>query len=123
MKKLTIMAMILLLSACAGPTPQEAARADYGDYPLNYEAIVRAYHRTYLKDPDTVQYSGFSYPQQLFVGNMFSGTKYGFGVCVTYNARNSYGGYVGVRTDAVLIRNGVVLDYLPNGRNGAFQFC
>lgn len=124
MKKLTIVAMILLLSACAGlPTPQEAAKADYGAYPNNYEEIVRAYHRTYLRDPNTAQYSGFSAPTQLWIGDRFSGAKYGYGVCVTYNARNSYGGYVGVRTDAALIRNGVVIDYLPNGRNGPSQFC
>lgn len=122
--KIYFLALFAMLAACAGPpSPEQVASADYGPYPDNYEQIVRNYHRTYLKDPSTAQYRGFSTPMKVWWGNRMSGAKFGYRVCVTYNARNSYGGYVGFKTDAALINNGRVIDYLPNGENFGHNVC
>jgi hypothetical protein len=35
----------------------------------------------------------------------------GYATCVTVNAKNAYGGYVGEQTYRILIRNGTVIEY------------
>lgn len=35
----------------------------------------------------------------------------GYATCVTVNAKNAYGGYVGEREYRIRIRNGAVIDY------------
>ena len=101
---------LLMLAACAIPPSQKTFdNADFGAYPENPEPIIKAYMARALKDPYSVRYHGFSKPKKWWIGGV-GRTKvvYGYRVCVTYNAKNSFGAYVGSKTAFFLIRNGVV---------------
>jgi len=99
------------------------ARADYGTYPANYEAIVKGYFETTLKDPSSAQYRSVSPARQMALFTRFGERHYGYLTCVTYNAKNSFGAYTGYHTDGVLIRNGYVETYLPRGQWFGHQMC
>jgi hypothetical protein len=74
---------LLGVAACAGPGP--------GDYPAHYQQDVQQYLRDDLKDPYSVRDLSVSPPVRATVG-------FGADVwksCVRYNAKNSYGAYVG----------------------------
>lgn len=111
MSKLTVAigTLTLLLGGCAlPPSPEELANADFGSYPSNYEATIRSYMSTRLKDPYSAQYQFLNAPQRGFQG--FGGAKYGYVVCAQVNAKNSFGGYTGGRPAYFLIRNDVIID-------------
>ena len=41
---MTTLGLLLQLTSCATvPTPQEVASADYGEYPTNYEEVIKGY--------------------------------------------------------------------------------
>ena len=124
MKKAPFTLVVLFLVSCASlPTPEQAATANYGSYPNNYEDIVKDYFASTLKDPDSVKYQFISTPKQFWLGNRFEGAIFGYLVCATLNAKNSYGGYVGYETDGLLIRNGSVIKYIKNGDWFGKQIC
>lgn len=83
---------------------------DYGQFPAEYERIVRDYYDLELVDPESVRYRAISEPRPVEWRNNFSGL--GYQVCVTFNARNRAGGYNGWRTQALLIRDGEVRDWV-----------
>jgi hypothetical protein len=104
------------LVGCASlPTPEQSASADYGSYPENHESIVKGYYAQVLKDPESARYGTITTPQKYWLGNRFDGAKYGYLVCATLNAKNSYGGYVGNQTDGLLIRNGSIILKVEKG--------
>jgi len=81
---------------------------DYGEYPANYEAIIKAWYADNLKDPFSVVYKRISVPRQ---EHMITDAKnhvavYGYSVCADVNAKNSYGAYTGAERKWFLIRNG-----------------
>ena len=121
--------VILLLSTVVGssctsmPSPEQASQADYGSYPSNYESIVKIYYNVTLKDPDSAKFGSISTPIQYYLGNRFSGAKYGYLVCSSVNAKNSYGAYVGYKTTALLIRNGEMIKIIENGIYGSQSIC
>ncbi|KQZ77886.1 hypothetical protein ASD55_17730 [Rhodanobacter sp. Root561] len=124
MKYLVATLLLMLLTSCASlPSPQQAAAADYGSYPSNYEQVVKAYYDNTLKDPSSAQYRDIALPKQFWLGNRFTGAQYGYMVCVTLNAKNSYGAYIGFQTDGLLIRDGVVIQYVPKGDWFGKQMC
>jgi hypothetical protein len=103
------------LSGCAtAPTAQQLQSLDYGDYPDNYETIVHGYFDRTLKDPSSLEIQGdIPAPQrrwEKFMGSL----KAGYSTCVRYNAKNSYGGYVGFTTLYILIKNGQIIDAVEN---------
>jgi hypothetical protein len=114
MKKLVLLLALLTtaLAGCARPSAEELASLDYGDIPLDYEAIARSYFAATLKDPYSVVYENFSAPHEYWVSMVGKGVIYGYLTCVTYNAKNSYGAYVGYTRDALIIRNGTVVQYV-----------
>lgn len=118
--RITITAIaVAFVSACStAPTGEQVAQADYGFYPENYEVIVRNYYNKTLKDPESVKYQGITSPQKYWVSKRFQDTSYGYLVCVTLNAKNSYGGYVGYNTDGILIKNGSIIQVFPKGMWG-----
>jgi hypothetical protein len=62
-----------------------------------YEAVqkmVQSHLRAYLKDPDAVQGLAIAKP----VAECFGRGVCGWKICVSYNAKNSYGAYVGYKT-------------------------
>jgi hypothetical protein len=114
----------MLVSGCVSlPTQQEAASADHGSYPSDYEQIAKDFYGNILKDPSSAQYRNIAAPKKAWLGDRFNGAKYGYIVCVTLNAKNSYGAYIGFQTDGLLIRNGVVIQYVAKGDWFGHQMC
>lgn len=112
---LAFSATLLLLGCASLPSAEEAARADHGPLPTEYERIVKSYYEFTLKDPGSAQYRHISYPKQYWLGDRFTGAKFGYLVCATVNAKNSYGAYVGYKIDGLLIYNERVILHVPNG--------
>ncbi|WP_118847050.1 hypothetical protein [Neisseria lactamica] len=111
-----IFVLIMTMSGCVSlPTAEEAQHADYGAYPANYSEVVKFYYENVAKDPDSLKFKKITEPQKYWLGNRIDGAKYGYLVCATVNGKNSYGAYVGYATDALLIRNGKVIEYVAKG--------
>lgn len=115
-----IAAALLALAACQSvppaPTDAQMARADFGRPPADHVAIVKAWYGAALKDPGSAQYRTITEPVQYWLGAR--GTQagvYGYLVCATVNAKNSYGAYVGFKTEALLIRDGAVVRVIKDG--------
>ncbi len=69
-----------------------------------------------LKDPFSAQYNFLSGPEQQW-SSFFGSIKFGYGVCVTINAKNSYGGYTGQKLHYFLIHNSnIVQHFYQSGR-------
>lgn len=99
-----------LVAGCASFTPEELASLDYGPYPDNYKDIVQRYIDAKLKDPASAVVEYRADPGKIWQkGSIISSKEYGWGVCLWINAKNSYGGYVGRRPYAFLIRNGTIV--------------
>lgn len=113
-----LLAAILFITGCATTklTPAQEAAADYGEYPTNYEEIVKEYFNSSLVDPYSAHYrigtpqKGFSAKRPILGGGV---DKFGYIVDVAINAKNRFGGYVGERPYRVLIRNGQVVWKMP----------
>ena len=116
MRALTITLLAIFLTACQSlPTPNEADAADYGAYPENYEEIARNYLIAELRDPQSVQIKSFTEPKKRWIGDKVTGVEYGYLVCVEVNSKTLFGEMTGFRSDAVLIRNGEVVEYAEDG--------
>ena len=122
--KLYFVFIAIAFSGCASlPTAEDASRADHGTYPVEYELIVKRYYERSLKDPESARYKGISVPKPYWLGNRLSGSEYGYLVCATLNAKNSYGAYVGYQTDGFLIKNGDIVKVVPKGNWFGKQIC
>lgn len=115
MKILVVFAAVLLVVQGCQLTPaQQAAinQADYGEYPTNYEDIVKQYFGRLLFDPYSAHYNisepyqGYSSRAPIAGGGP---DKFGYFVNVGVNAKNRLGGYVGEVQYRLLIRNGQVV--------------
>lgn len=101
-------AFATLISACSigGPTAAQRANAYYGPRPDDYQEIIKQYETTRLKDPFSAQYIWDSGPQKHY--NYMAG-QYGWRVCASHNAKNSFGAYTGFEKKYYLIRDGEVV--------------
>ena len=119
MKSIVLVFSMLLLAGCIPPpTATETANADYGPYPSDYENIVKAYYEARLKDPESARYKRIAPPQEYWYWRgAFQNPRYGYGwlVCATLNAKNSYGAYTGYDTDGLLIKHGLVIGFFADG--------
>lgn len=88
-----------------------APDADYGSYPADYEALVKANMENKLKDPESARYSNFSTPRKEVVikNTLTREATYGYSVCVLVNAKNSYGAYGGNHQYWFFLRDGEIL--------------
>jgi hypothetical protein len=94
--------VVLALTGCA-PTPgggllNTNTIQDAGPKPTMSETRVRSYLNATLKDPYSVMDLSISEPVISFCSVGVYGSYFGWRVDVTYNAKNSYGAYVGLRT-------------------------
>ena len=109
---LSIASMMCFLTGCAAPTPEQEAAADCGEYPTNYEDIVKNYFSRILFDPYSAHYDiglpqkGYTRKPPILGGGL---DKYGYMVQVGVNAKNRFGAYVGEEKYQFLINNGVVI--------------
>lgn len=103
-----VLLFLVILAACATvPTSQEMAVADHGQPPTNIEAQLTYYLRLSLKDPDSLKNLIVGVPKKGWArsGNGFI---YGYWVDFSYNAKNSYGGYVGQKGECSFFHNGLM---------------
>ena len=97
MKTLILYIAALLLCGCATVSKQEAATANFGPLPSNYQDRVKAFMSTQLRDPFSAVYY-FETPRKgFFQDGLLAGGKKHFGwiVPVAINAKNGFGGYAG----------------------------
>lgn len=116
MKTPIVVLALFLLSACVNlPSPTQEKDADYGAFPNNYKEIARDYLMSELRDPSSIEIKNVSEPSKQWIGDKFTGIKYGYLVCVEVNSKNLLGNLTGLRSDALLIRDDVVIDYVKDG--------
>jgi hypothetical protein len=103
--------LFLLLGLCGGcvsaPTLQQQQDAYYGPEPKDYQEIVKNGMSALLKDPTSATYEFIMPPKKTWYGGGLSGPiQYGWGVCTSINAKNSFGGYTGSKLYFFLLRDG-----------------
>ncbi|KGE21824.1 hypothetical protein IQ65_22065 [Leptospira interrogans serovar Lai] len=113
------------------PTNKEIISANYGPKPdpAVVEVLTKVHVGKMLLDPQSVQWGEISEPRKVWAFS-FSDSKeahlYGWGVCITYNAKNQFGGYSGFEPAGVLFQNGKIvrssIDKWTNQLNGADNF-
>ena len=115
--------LVLLLGVVTGcETTAGLATADYGIVPDGYEAAIKEYFSSRLKDPYSAVYR-FEFPRRAWYrdGLVFGGKiHYGFIVPVGLNAKNSYGGYVGEEAHAIFFRDGHLVQEVTLGLMAGF---
>lgn len=102
---------LLLMCACASGT-SDRANSDPGPLPTQYQAIVKRWLDENLKDPHSIQDLTISSPSRAtaWTGLLNRGSVEAWVVCVGYNAKNSYGGYVGKKYYRYYIQNNAILE-------------
>jgi hypothetical protein len=103
------MGVLLWLSmSCAHPSLEERERADYGPYPIKYQETILSVLQLVLKDPDSAKVEFLRGPSPLWL-RVFTQGQYGYGVCASVNAKNSFGGYTGRQLYVFLLRDNQVV--------------
>jgi hypothetical protein len=119
---LTVIVLYAVLTGCATAPPVVDSP---GPKPSleKLEGMVLDYLQKSLKDPDSLkQFRVVSGPTLatwytgVLAGNY---TNSGWLVCFEYNAKNSYGGYVGVKREGLAFKGGVYEPYLITNVNWA----
>lgn len=112
-----IVVVAITLTGCATPpTAPQLVGADYGDEPTQYQEIIKIYMAHQLKDPESVRYEFSAAPVKAWYGPVAK--EFGWAACAHINAKNSLGGYTGLRKSYFLIRNGVVVESVHSGESG-----
>lgn len=115
---LLIIQMLIVASMMCGcammiaPSEAEMAKFDYGEYPANYEDLVKQHMKNILFDPYSAQYQFMGTPSRGYVQNspLLGGSRLiGFRGFFMVNAKNKFGAYVGNQKFGYLIRNNKVL--------------
>lgn len=111
-----ILVPFLLLCACASwvqPTPAEVAAADYGKYPHNVDGLVHDYISQTFFDPHAVQDLTIEPSRKMWwirrEGHRYLPASYGYLVAFSCNSKNRLGGYLGIRTHRLFVRDDSVL--------------
>jgi hypothetical protein len=111
-----ILVLVLFLTGCAKavintPTATDLNKANYGKVPKDYKKRIQDYWDRTLKDPSSLKVKQITKPKKgyvldsiekphgydLYSDHIFN-PIYGWTVCATYSAKNSYGGYTGFKT-------------------------
>jgi len=97
-----IVGLITMIAGCAATTGggffNTNVPADAGEAPTQYEQTIKDYLRTALKDPNSMIDFSVSEPILTSCAVGIYGPFHGWRVATQYNAKNSYGGYVGLKT-------------------------
>jgi len=110
---MTSIPLLFFIGCSFGPSPEELASAYYGEYPENYEQVIRDFATRIAVDPDPNSvHLKFEEPVKGYMQNQndpFSKREFGWLVKTQINAKNRYGGYAGDRPWEFLIRDGQIL--------------
>ena len=105
MKVLTACAVSVALAGCAGAGLLGNELGTAGDKPASIEVLVRDHLAQSLKDPGSLQQLDIGFERLTSCAVGIYGRFHGWAVPVIYNAKNSYGGYVGARQYYFWFRN------------------
>jgi hypothetical protein len=113
MMRVGILPLLVVISGCVSnsrPVSEtvDTVNADYGQYPHEYVASIKAWAQTNLKDPESARYGHISRPRQEYVVENLQ-ALFGYSVCAAINAKNSYGGYAGSEIFWFFFRDGQLL--------------
>lgn len=100
--KLALASFSVILTACSTPGGgllNTNVQADAGSAPTQYEQTIRSHLRVTLKDPNSMTDFSVSEPVLTSCSVGVYGPFHGWRVATSYNAKNSYGGYVGIQTN------------------------
>lgn len=86
----------------------DLTNAEHGQFPENYEVLIKEWASTNLKDPDSAKYTRISKPRKEYMVVELK-PFFGYSTCATINAKNSYGGYIGNRNFWFMIRDGKIV--------------
>ena len=124
MKNLTLGSMLIFMFSCATGA---VLQLEYGPPPSNYDAKIKNYLDRTLKDRDSLRdFKVLTGPKKGAVnygafekgptGKNFSNQMWY--VCAEYNAKNSYGGYVGIKTYAYFFFNDKIVRTVQGSTGG-----
>ncbi len=115
MKKIFYVLFFFLIGCATIPKPtmEQIEAADCGAFPLNYEDAIKGVISPHLLDPYSAMFT-FTRPLKGW-NDMGSKPIYGWVVCGTVNAKNRFGGYVGVKPFYTMIRNDTVIRLVTPG--------
>ena len=124
-----LVCVVVLLASCVTPGSPESPGSppvesgwrpptegvDYGPFPENYEEIGHTALLAVLKDPESARWGRTSVPRRehAIVNQFRHEAAYGYSFCVEVNAKNGFGGYTGMQTYWILVRNGELVRMLP----------
>ena len=115
MRKILLASSILVLiflSGCVGSVGNPPPKGtNFGTAPLEFKKQIQYYHSSRLKDPYSAKYEFNGTPYKGYINDYPNTNKLfwkGWVVCYTINAKNSYGGYIGVTEYCALFNNGRV---------------
>ena len=113
MRNIFPLIFVLLASGCGstGVTPAADVR-QLSALPSTYRSIIVQKIKSAAKDPYSIRSAEIALPKIGFVG-LFNGGN-AVVVCVRYNAKNSFGAYVGVEDVLFAFRDGMFLGMLDN---------
>ncbi|WP_408098003.1 hypothetical protein ACJVC5_03510 [Peredibacter sp. HCB2-198] len=103
---LFVIAVLLFATSCATPNEAEISALNYGIPPKNYEEIYKNGLKNALKDPESLQIRNVKEPKKMWSKDLYRGLSAYWIICGEYNAKNSFGGYVGYDIGAVWFKNG-----------------
>ncbi len=98
-------------------TQAELDTADFGGklYPSRAGKVVEGYFSSILRDPSSVQYKDMSLHKAYEL--IDSKWVFGYVICVSVNAKNAFGGYVGYKRYGLFTRNEKLLKVRSDDQN------
>lgn len=126
-RSIVFAASVALAGCASAPATDATGRrltvADAGPPPDAPLKVIQALVLPELKDPDSAVIKVIGKPRARVLNSVALVTDggAGWGICAQYNAKNSYGGFVGYKSVFVLWGRGAVIDVFRDGL--ADQFC
>lgn len=110
-----MLAVMQVNAANHAPTTSANPQADFGKQPTYEEAVAigEKFIKSGLLDPYSAHidwpFTFVAFTDKLPLMKRVTG----YATCVTVNAKNAYGGYVGEMTYRIVIHDDKVVDYMP----------
>lgn len=124
MKKIVAVAMTLGLAACATPGPYQPTAEEAGPPPSDVQASLERWMQANLFDPYSakVEYVSEPRPGAVWTGLVNQGHVPAWYVCTAINARNSFGGYTGLKRRALFFDDNDIVVVIDAPADGFHRF-